>query len=92
VSVVLHPRSGGPVAREAKRRGLKLSTAIPGMVSERGFREIEEAQELTQAEHWQRAQRGPRGKDSIRRPAARSPRRRSSGVRSALARYPSTRR
>jgi hypothetical protein len=43
------------VAAEAKRRGLKLSTAIRVLVSER-IREIEEAEELTRAEQWQRAQ------------------------------------
>jgi len=45
----------GTVAAEAKRRGLKLSTAIRVLVGER-IREIEEAEELTQAEQWQRAQ------------------------------------
>ncbi len=55
VSVVLPSPLRRTVAREAKRRGLKLSTTIRVLVSER-VREIEEAQELTQAEHWQRAQ------------------------------------
>jgi hypothetical protein len=53
--VVLPTPLRGTVAAEAKRRGLKLSTAIRVLVSER-IREIEEAEELTQAEQWQRAQ------------------------------------
>lgn len=55
VSVVLPSPLRGTVATEAKRRGLKLSTAIRVLVSER-IRDIEEAEELTQAEQWQRAQ------------------------------------
>lgn len=55
MSVVLPPALRDTVAGEAKRRGLKLSTAIRVLVSER-IREIEEAEGLTQAEQWQRAQ------------------------------------
>ena len=55
VSVVLPSALRGTVAAEAKRRGLKLSTAVRVLVSER-IREIKEAEELTQVEQWQRAQ------------------------------------
>ena len=55
VSVMLPLPLRVTVAAEARRRGLKLSTAIRALVSER-VRDIEEAQELTQAEQWQRAQ------------------------------------
>jgi hypothetical protein len=43
------------VAAEARRRGLKLSTTVRVLVTER-LQEIEEANELTRTEHWQRAQ------------------------------------
>ena len=55
VSVALPPPLRKTVAAEAKRRGLKLSTAIRVLVGER-IREIEEAEDLTRAEEWQRAQ------------------------------------
>ena len=55
VSVVLPSALRRTVATEAKRRGLKLSTAIRVLLSER-IRELEEVQELTEAERWQRAQ------------------------------------
>lgn len=55
MSIVLPSPLRRIVAVEAKRRGLKLSTAIRVLVSER-IREIEEAEELTHAEQWQRAQ------------------------------------
>lgn len=55
VSVLLPSPLRAAVAAEAKRRGLKLSTAIRALVSER-IRMVEESEELTQAEQWQRAQ------------------------------------
>lgn len=55
VSVVFPSPLRVTVAAEAKRRGLKLSTVIRALVSER-IREIEEAEELTHADQWQRMQ------------------------------------
>lgn len=55
LSVVLPSPLRRNLAAEAKRRGLKVSTTVRVLVSER-IREIEEAQELTEVERWQRAQ------------------------------------
>ena len=55
VSVALPSALRRTVATEAQRRGLKLSTAIRVLVSER-IRELEEGQELKEVERWQRAQ------------------------------------
>jgi hypothetical protein len=55
LSVVLPEPLRERLEREARRRGLPLSTAVRALVAER-VREIDEAAELTAAEQWQRAQ------------------------------------
>jgi hypothetical protein len=55
VSVVLPAELRERVQAEAKKRGLKLSPAIRALLSER-VQEIDDAEQLSRAEEWQRAQ------------------------------------
>jgi len=55
LSVVLPDDLRERLVAEAERRGLKLSTVVRTLVAER-IREIDEAEELTKALEWQRAQ------------------------------------
>jgi hypothetical protein len=55
VSVNIPKSLRSAVAREARRRGLALSTTLRALVVER-MREIAEEEELSHAEIWQRAQ------------------------------------
>ena len=55
VSVNVPKSLRGALAREARRRGLALSTTLRALVIER-MREIAEEDELGHAEVWQRAQ------------------------------------
>jgi hypothetical protein len=55
LSVVLPQALRERLEREAKKRGLPLSTAVRTLVAER-VQEIDEAAELGAADRWQRAQ------------------------------------
>jgi hypothetical protein len=55
VSVVLPQPLRHRVASEAKRRGLKLSSTLRALASER-LEELADQAELSRAEEWQRAQ------------------------------------
>ena len=55
VSVLLPPDLKAQVQAEARKRGLKLSPALRVLVSEH-IRELDDAERLTRAEEWQRAQ------------------------------------
>ncbi len=68
ISVILPASMKKLVSAEAARRGLKLSPAIRVLVSER-LQEIEDSEQMSRAEEWQRAQawatwsEGPREAD-----------------------------
>ena len=55
VSVVLPADLKARVQAEGKKRGLKLSPVVRVLVTER-MRDLDEAEQLTRAEEWQRAQ------------------------------------
>jgi hypothetical protein len=55
LSIVLPKALRERLTREARKRGLPLSTAVRMLVVER-VREIDEAAELSAADQWQRAQ------------------------------------
>ena len=55
VSVALAMDLRRAIAAEAKRRGLKLSTALRVLAAER-LEELREAEELSRAHQWQRAE------------------------------------
>ena len=55
LSVVLPKALRERLSREARKRGLPLSTAVRMLVAER-VRELDESAELSAADQWQRAQ------------------------------------
>ena len=55
VSVVLPEDLKARVLAEAKKRGLKLSPAVRALLHER-VQELDDAEKLSRAEEWQRAQ------------------------------------